>query len=257
VNDLSPLARLEQDVVDDSVSLASLLRQVMVIGGRAGSAEARLWAKQELEGYSDDPESVPDYRTFSAQLRIDGQMGFARITQPISPYVLPEAAREGMAGAVSLPWPVREIEATVAAADPAGVIQLSRPHSTDLAVAMTIEQQRMRGTEDVRIDSVYWAVAPSTLVGMLDRIRTRLTEFVSELRAAMPPGEDEPTAEQVTQVIQLVWVTAGDGSPVNIAAPVAQSLGSDAHADATADLAPVVAEPPKSESSGPFKRRRS
>lgn len=229
MSNLSPLDRLERDVLDDSVPLASLLRQVMVIGGRSSSTPLRRWVQLELNSYDSAPDDVPDYRRFAAQIMISGMWGYRQATLPISPMAIPEPARGSMTEEVTLTWAVGEIEAQVAGADPTGIIKLSK-RSSDLATLLTMDQQRQQNNPYIQIYEVYWAVSPASLQGVLDRIRTRLTEFVTELRATMPPGESEPTAEQVAQVVQHVWVTAGDNSPVNITAPFAQANGGNANA---------------------------
>ncbi|WP_327067891.1 AbiTii domain-containing protein [Kitasatospora sp. NBC_01302] len=241
MNDISPLTRLERDVVDDSVSLASLLRQVMVIGGRASSAELRHWAKQELEGYADTDVAIPSYRRLPATIQMDWSSGPRRWTGvPISTVELPEQLRGRITEEVPLPFSVAEIQATVDNREPGRPVKLTYTGMVGAARIMTSQQQE-RGNLFAEVHSVYWAVAPASLQGVLDRIRTRLTEFVAELRAAMPEGEDEPTAEQVSQVFQYFFVATGNDSPVNIAAPLAQAVGAEARAEANMTPAPAPA----------------
>ncbi|MFF3087588.1 hypothetical protein ACFVRB_21420 [Streptomyces nojiriensis] len=71
------------------------------------------------------------------------------------------------------------------------------------------------------IDELYWALPPSSLQGILDQVRTRLTQFVAELRSTMPNGSHAPTPEQVHHAVQSIHITAGDGSNVTVTAPVA------------------------------------
>jgi hypothetical protein len=82
---------------------------------------------------------------------------------------------------------------------------------------MTYERQQ----QGFHIEAVYWAVDVSAFHDILDQVRTRLAQFVAELRAAMPAGEHEPTPAQVRRAVQSINITVGDNSPVNLTAPVA------------------------------------
>jgi len=64
--DAGLLAQIEEDVLSDR-SLADALRKCIMLGGRAGSAELRQWATQELKGYP-DKEEVPDFLTVAAPI---------------------------------------------------------------------------------------------------------------------------------------------------------------------------------------------
>lgn len=55
-----------------------------------------------------------------------------------------------------------------------------------------------------QILSIYWAVAPAAVRGVLDQIRTALTLLVAELRATMPPDEQVPSAATANQAVQVV-----------------------------------------------------
>ena len=71
------LARIESDVVDDTVSLSSLLQKCIVLGGQGGSEEMRAWGRQELNGYV-GADTVPDYRHVAAAVmaRITNNAGY-------------------------------------------------------------------------------------------------------------------------------------------------------------------------------------
>lgn len=233
VNDIPVgLARLERDVLDDSVPLASLLRQVLVMGGRSASEPLRAWAQRELKGYASAIDELPDYRKIPAQLEADSIAGGSQFKgQHISPRDLPEALRDTIKEEVGLPWGIAEIQATASHAGPGKHIKLAMGGMTDVARALT-KEERQRNPY-IYVHSVYWSVSVAALEGVLDQIRTRLAEFVAELRATMAPGEEEPTPEQVRQAASSIHITAGDNSPVTVTAPVAY-----AERDATASILP-------------------
>lgn len=215
------LARLEHDVLDELVSLASVLRQVIALGGRAQSAALRTWATRELQGYRGSDEELPDYRLVPAPIRIDAIIGFRQVKgQQISTFDLPQSVRETMKEEVALVHGVGELEAMIRDR-PDPTINLTPAGSAVLAQVMTHERSRPGEV----VETVYWSVHVSAVQGVLDQIRTRLTQLVAELTAAMPPGQEEPTPAQVAQALQQIHITAGDNSPVNVTAPSAVGHG--------------------------------
>ncbi|MFD7748015.1 hypothetical protein ACFV2V_16820 [Streptomyces sp. NPDC059698] len=227
---LSMLARLERDVLDDSVALASILRQVLIMGAHASSASLRTWAQQELKGYSDPTGEVPAYRKVPAQLKADTLAGRDHFKgQDISPRDLPETV-EDVGNEVTIAWGVHEIQVTAGSRE-GEHIRLGGTNMAQVARLMTRDQRQRQGNPFLVVTSVYWSVSTATLEGILDQIRTRLTEFVAELRSALPNGEEEPTSEQVQRAFTSIHITVGDNSPVTVSAPVAY-----AEQDATATV---------------------
>ncbi|MEU1599275.1 hypothetical protein ABZ468_42365 [Streptomyces sp. NPDC005708] len=87
----------------------------------------------------------------------------------------------------------------------------------------------------ITIEALYWSISVSALHDIVDQVRTRLTQFVAELRSAMPAGSRVPTAEQVHHAVQSINITTGDNSPVTVTAPVAYAeTGATAGVTATA-----------------------
>ncbi|MFJ8434845.1 hypothetical protein ACIQ9P_26440 [Kitasatospora sp. NPDC094019] len=209
-----PLARLERDVLNEKTSLASVLRQVVALGGRTGSTELRTWALRELNGYSGDDE-LPEYRIVPGTITIDGAApGYLIKGQQISPLQLPDFVQGKIKEEVRLRNGVAQLEVLARRDDQ--VVLVDIPMSADLVMYMN-------GEYNSAIHRLYWTVHRSAFQGATDQIRTRLIELVAELRAAMPPGRSDPTPEQVARVVQHINITAGDHSPVHVAAPIAHA----------------------------------
>jgi len=69
--------------------------------------------------------------------------------------------------------------------------------------------------------SLHWRVRLTALRQVLDHIRSRLTQFVAEVRAAMPPGQRNPSPDQIDSAAQQTFgIRAGDGTTINIVAGV-------------------------------------
>ncbi|UXY30877.1 AbiTii domain-containing protein [Streptomyces sp. HUAS TT20] len=95
--DVRGLEQLERAVLDDAASLATALRQCLMLAGYARHEELRAWALKELEGYAASDE-LPSYRKVPAALEVvvdlylPGQI-IRDNTQRVSPNQLPQHAQ--------------------------------------------------------------------------------------------------------------------------------------------------------------------
>ncbi|MFD9067729.1 hypothetical protein ACFVZ3_40160 [Kitasatospora purpeofusca] len=210
----SPLARLERDVLDEKCPLPSVLRQVVALGGRTGSAELSSWALRELYGYASNGDELPEYRIVPATVTIDGaNVGYFVEGQQISPLSLPDFTHGTVKEEVRLTSGVGQLEYLARRDAP---VKVDIPMSADLVRVMNHEYGSA-------VHRLYWTVHRSAVQGTLDQIRTRLTELVAALLVTMPPGRSDPTPEQVARVVQNINITAGDNSPIQVAAPIAHA----------------------------------
>jgi hypothetical protein len=91
------------------------------------------------------------------------------------------------------------------------------------------------------INSIYWEVSPAAVRGVLDQIRTALTQLVAELRANMATPEEIPSAEAANQAMQVI--VTGKRSQVRVTTAQTDSPGAVAIADASEEN---VQNPPES-----------
>lgn len=219
----SLIEQIERDALDDSVPVATALRKCIVLGGVSGSERLRDWATRELQGYYGENSDLPDYRVVPAPLMIDGIAGNYQVSrQQISPWALPEFARDHISEKVELRDGAGAIEALLERPE----IHLSPPMASELAGVMNAESD----VPYQRIHRLYWAVSPAAVRGVLDQIRTALTQLVAELRASMPADEAVPSAETANQAVNLV--VTGERSQVHVTS--AQAGGTDTTATVTA-----------------------
>jgi hypothetical protein len=225
--DSSLIAQIENGAVDGLASLAEALRKCVVLGGRSGSEELRDWATRELKGYSVADE-LPEYRRVPAQIQIDGATMTGLVTgQPIARSSLPDFVGEHIREEVEMRDGVGAIEELIRTAETTGDrIKLSLPMGGDVARIMNADLQGQR------ILSIYWAVAPVALHGVLDQIRTALTLLVAELRAHTPENEAVPSADVASQAVQVVV----SGKRHRVSVNTAQA----ARAPASVDVAPAI-----------------
>ncbi|MFE6504484.1 hypothetical protein [Kitasatospora sp. NPDC057738] len=244
--DIRSLERLEGAVLDDTASLASALRLCVVLARHAHHQDLRMWALKELDGYEANDE-LPAYRRVPAALMVSVNRYFLGGVQQvnslrISRNQLPQPARErGIGENAPIRQGIRELEVLVTQVE--RVVHLSPPGSAEYALLMTEEQERL-GNEGTEITSIHWEVAVPSIEGILDRIRTRLTQFVAEVRTSMPSGQQNPEPAQIDAAAQQALnISGGDNSTFNIVAPNAHAdRGGTASANVN-ESAPAAVQP--------------
>lgn len=189
------LSEIERDLLDGK-PLSDLLRKCIILGGRAGSQDLREWARQELRGYKAEDDEIPTYRTVVGGIQVDAVVGNNLFPhQNLSAACLPDFVQEaGIDNTVPLPEGVGELEALAARSDD---LQLQLPGSE------VIGQFLDSGHPFQRTERIYWCIAPSAITGVLDEIRTTLTELITELLVSVPEDQEVPTAEQASGALNV------------------------------------------------------
>lgn len=222
------IEQIEHDALDTDVPIATALRKCIALGGKSGSEELRDWATRELKGYGPD-EEVPPYRTVAAPLLLDGIAGNYKVSrQRLAPSALPDFAQEYIKEEVQLSEGVGAIEALLEQPQ----INLSPVMASDLARFMNADSDNPYQ----HIESIYWGVAHATVSGLLDQVRTSLTQLVAELRASMSGDEAVPSKEAANAAVHLV--ISGKRHQVQVTTTQATGPGSTATATAAASPEP-------------------
>lgn len=192
------LSQIEDGAIDSSIPLADTLRKCVALGGRAGSADLRDWARRELDGYGPD-DDLPDYRTVGAAIAIDGSNMHVIVRgQQIAHSDLPDFAQDAIKPEVELRFGVAQLENMVSESEK-GTVKLQHPSMPELATYM--DSQAPYGNS---IAKVYWQVAANSVLGVLDRIRTTLIALVAEMRAAGINDREMPSPEATKQAVSVV-----------------------------------------------------
>jgi hypothetical protein len=205
------LDEIERDVLDHQAPLAAALRKCVALGGHARSGELRTWATRELSGYAPTDDDIPEYRTVPAPLKIDGSnLRFLVEGQQISPSQLPDFARGAVKEQVTLFQGVGELEALLEnARSNGGFVRVSFPGASDLAAYMN-----SRADYGTAVHRIYHGVSAISVAGVLDRVRTTLTELVAELRDGQTDAEGVPSPEAAAQALNVA--VHGRGHRVHI-----------------------------------------
>lgn len=127
---------------------------------------------------------------------------------------LPEEARDVVGDELPLTFGTGRIEALIRQAEDRGEsIQLGPPAAAELALMMTHAIGRYQ------VERVYWSAGTGVLCGVIEAIRTTLTELVAEIRAGTAAGDDTPSPETVGQAVQFVVYGKGNRITVATAGP--------------------------------------
>jgi hypothetical protein len=219
------ITQIELGALDSAVPLADTLRKVIVLGGQAGSTELRDWASRELRGYDGETE-LPEYRKPVATIHVNAISGNYRIThQRIDPSELPDFVAEQVAEEVPLGQGIGEIEGLLEQARAkGGSVHMSLPMGAAVTRYMNLENANA-GMRFQHIDALYWSLSESAIKGVLERVRSTLTELVAEMRSAMPDSDDTPSAAVVEQAVNV----AVHGKRSRVTVTAAQASGSGSH----------------------------
>ena len=162
---------------------------------------------------------------------IDG--GFVVRGRMVSIIDLPEVAREDISDELELTHPIGKIEGMGRQAEArGGSLQMGPAAAAELAAMMTHEIRRMQ------VERVYWSVSAADFRGVVNGVRTALTELVAEMRAGTGPGAQAPPAEVASQAVQIA--VYGDKNRITLNAPIAGEGGT----------AIALTEPAEAEQSG-------
>lgn len=209
------LGQIEDDLLAGK-PLADLLRKTIILGGRAGSTELRDWASHELNGFiGTATEDMPPHRIIMAPLLLDAVTGNTQVTgQNLASENLPD-----FASAITEQFPLRqgvgELEAWVQKGE---MLCIQVPSAGVIGAHI----DRASGNPYQKIYSIYWAISPLVVAGVIDKVRTSLAELMGELIVVIP-ADATPTPEQAAQALNV----AVNGSKNRITVLANQNAGGE------------------------------
>lgn len=186
------LRSLRERLLDESESLAGLLRKCLLLGAETGSDSLRKWARYELNGYDEGVE-LPAYRKLpTPPIAVDSVSRNAWAQNvAYSRFQLPRRARECIGEELQLRQPVEELEKL------AGQKSLSFTN-TGLAYAQALWNEELGPFQ--QIISMCFRMSGSAISGVLGQIRTQLVDVIADLTADTPLTE-LPRKDQVDAAV--------------------------------------------------------
>ncbi|MGW0006101.1 AbiTii domain-containing protein [Nocardia grenadensis] len=186
------MVNLRRRVIDESESLAGLLRTCLMLSATTGSEHLRAWASSELHGYAAQDERVPAYRRLQLPLQATGWLEYVEQTLPISLLQLPEDVRR-LSESVPFIQSLEELEGLAGA-------QSSQLRYVHESLSLLVRSTPV--PPFTRVEEAYCLVTPAAVAGMVGRIRTTLVEMVAEMTRDIP-FDDLPSRSQVDRAVQV------------------------------------------------------
>ncbi|WP_458117282.1 AbiTii domain-containing protein [Arthrobacter sp. D2-10] len=192
-----PLLRsLRERALDESETLAGLLRKCLLLGAETGSSSLRDWARHELNGYTDEA-LLPEYRKIpNVPMVMDSMSGNTWMTgQTVTRSQLPAAARQYVSEVLFLTQPVEEFE------------RLAREKALHfkpggLAAAQAKWNQEIGPFQS--IVNLSYVMSGSVFTGILGQIRTKLVDFIADLTVTTPLTELPSRADVEAAMLQRI-----------------------------------------------------
>lgn len=225
-----PLLRsLRERALDESETLAGLLRKCLLLGAETGSSSLRDWARLELNGYTDEA-TLPEYRKISGvPMTMDSMSGNTWATgQTVTRSQLPVAAREYVSEFLFLTQPMEELE------------RLAQEKTLHFKPGGVAAAQAMWNRELGAFQSIVnlsYMVPGSVFAGILGQIRTKLVDLIADLTMSTPLTE-LPRREDVEAAMLHRIGHVGDvytTTVVKPSGPTAIGAGANASAGLSVD----------------------
>lgn len=178
--------RLVDEIIDlasdDDTSVSVLLRKCLILAHRLKNDRLKTWAENELNGYT-NADGVPEYRkaVVVAKGFFIGRMGAQIHNQPLAARVLkPEDRHWALSAALKQPIVAYE------GGDPKG----SCPR-IEWPADLTVRYQS-KFFDGYVLNRAWQEIPSTTLVGLVDTVKTRVLRFALELRDELVQVSDEP-----------------------------------------------------------------
>lgn len=171
------LAEIQNDAVNDTTPVATLLRKVMVLASNLDSGVLEDWVKLEMNGYPVDVE-VPEYRRIKMNFKVSGANIAYKITgMPIATRLVASAT-----GVEDIHiFRCRQAIATIVPVDvnTANPMTVSMNNYSHMLYGKVIE-------ESYDIHNFWGEFSASQVHGIIDAVRNRVLEFVLALKKKYP-----------------------------------------------------------------------
>jgi AbiTii len=208
------IRELRDGAVSDATPLSTLLRKALVLASLIKNDSLRLWAKRELDGYT-DVENLPEYRSVTAIVAGDfvGHVRAGDHRLPVEQY---DDDIQKRLTVVPIVDGVRELEETVKAAG----------EFVTFALEMSWCQLLPPLFEDTQLVDIRRHVHTGRLQAILDTVRTRLLELVLDLEREFPEvirGDEAIAAIDRAAAASIVNVhVLGNGNVIAAGSDVVQ-----------------------------------
>ncbi len=206
------LEEIQNDAVDSSSDLETLLRKCKLLAARLGSQPLEDWLIWESNGYPEDVE-IPDYRIWPVQIRghFEGPFGSSIRNVSIPTPLIPESAQEAYRK-YKCTQSIAGIEGLLKGDDTGRVVLHLNTGDMHLALGTKLYQ-------GYNCLEAWGEFTQENLVEILNSVRNRILDFVLAIgkqdpKAGEPDRQTTGTLnpEQVTQIFNMTT----QGGTVNL-----------------------------------------
>ncbi|GAB3191799.1 AbiTii domain-containing protein [Nesterenkonia suensis] len=181
---------------DDNTPLTTVLRNLLTVGHRVGSAALKEWAENELHGYGEEPARLPHYRKdvpTAVSFTFVPMYGMGQEVRYASPTDVPDddGFRDSLFK-VQLTHPASEMVEWVGKdngpSNHVGVHVISQLREWG-------DQRKAPAISGAVLNGVRRQLSPATIAGVVDQIRTTALELCLSIESELPPDgapDDEP-----------------------------------------------------------------
>lgn len=190
------LERIQADLLDESVSLSTILREAKVLAYQLGSDELDNWASQELDGYESGDE-LPDYRILQPLGHIgtwtNGYDIVRNLQLPLA-LITDESVKELIAN-LPIEYGIRKVERLATDSE----INCFVPPDIVRLINFCINQKGW-GYADLQ-----FAVSLHDFEQILDTVRNRLLDFVLKLGKTWHLGDEPPPEDKMISLVENLY----------------------------------------------------
>jgi len=173
--------------VDNKQPITTLLRKCIVLAHQLKNERLRMWANEELNGYS-SIDNLPDYRILPAPATgLFVGPGWARFEQGIPSFALEKDDRQ-FAESVSVAQSVGALEHLLSSGSASSI---SFPWNANL---VAIYQNKLQS--GWQLFSAQQVVPKSAIAGIVDTVRTRVLNMTLEIQSEI--GDKDEDLKQIT-----------------------------------------------------------
>ncbi|NNH01311.1 hypothetical protein HLH18_10630 [Acinetobacter sp. ANC 5414] len=167
---MSLLRQIQNDAVDASVKVSDLLRKCKILAYRLGNEDFKSWVENELNGYPEFKEELPQYRVLknlNSKGHFSGPFDSGIRNADIPIYNLPENLQE-IVSTIIFHQPIAALEDLASSES-----ELSQPWQP--IILAKYGMQMYQGYSCLQA----WKVIPtSVVIGIVDTIKTKILNFV-------------------------------------------------------------------------------
>ncbi|UXS04507.1 hypothetical protein [Agrobacterium tumefaciens] len=176
------LAEIQNDALNDSIPVATMLRKVLVLASYLDSNVLEEWVTHELNGYPTKVD-LPSYRLLKMDFKVSGSNGFQSVEgAPLPSHAVASATGKSDIDVLKFREAIGTIDAeTLKASDYLSVNMMNYAHF--LLRKKVIEPS-------YSVHNFWGTLAPYQVIGVIEAVRNRVLEFILTLRKSYPHADE-------------------------------------------------------------------